>query len=264
MAFNYQGFCVKEEPKDDNEDIAELNNVIPNFGVKLEDDTFLHDKPEFVNLESNATNSYNRCELVRDDGMFYENITCMEENGKEDVSKDNSNYEDVDKSMDTVHLNDSNTVFEDMSHAVSNIIQQSSDALQDTAQSSSYEMGSESSSDENDGDYTCKVCKRAFLDEFELQLHFKSRRVVEKCYKCCSCEKMFRDNTQLNVHSRKHTGEQPYACKICGKKFSVNGNLSKHMRIHTGERRYECDTCERKFTQFAHLEDHMKTHSGKL
>lgn len=123
---------------------------------------------------------------------------------------------------------------------------------------------SDSSSCEDNEDFQCKVCKQMFVDEFDLNIHFKSRRLGDKSYKCCGCSKVFRDNTQLNVHSRKHTGEQPYACHICGKKFSVNGNLSKHMRIHTGERKYECDTCERKFTQFAHLEDHLKTHSGYI
>lgn len=118
----------------------------------------------------------------------------------------------------------------------------------------------ENSSDEDDCE--CKICNQKFIDEFELEQHYKSRRHGDRLYKCCGCEKVFRDNTQLNVHSRKHTGEQPYGCKVCGKRFSVNGNLSKHMRIHTGEKKYECDTCERKFTQFAHLEDHMKIHSG--
>lgn len=121
----------------------------------------------------------------------------------------------------------------------------------------------EESSDDEEDEFECKICKQRFIDEFELEQHCKSRRLADRLYKCCKCDKGFRDNTQLNVHSRKHTGEQPYACKVCGKKFSVNGNLSKHMRIHTGERKYECDTCERKFTQFAHLEDHMKVHSGK-
>lgn len=127
-----------------------------------------------------------------------------------------------------------------------------------------YNPESEESSSEEEDDLACKICNQKFIDEFELDLHYKSRRLGDRLYKCCGCEKVFRDNTQLNVHSRKHTGEQPYGCKVCGKKFSVNGNLSKHMRIHTGERKYECDTCERKFTQFAHLEDHMKIHSGNL
>lgn len=123
---------------------------------------------------------------------------------------------------------------------------------------------SEESSSSDEDDYECKICNQKFIDEFELEQHCKSRRIGDRIYKCCKCEKVFRDNTQLNVHSRKHTGEQPYGCKVCGKRFSVNGNLSKHMRIHTGERKYECDTCERKFTQFAHLEDHMKVHSGEV
>ncbi|VEN54352.1 unnamed protein product, partial [Callosobruchus maculatus] len=120
----------------------------------------------------------------------------------------------------------------------------------------------ESSSDEYEDEITCKVCNQRFGDEEELQMHHKSRRLADRSYKCCGCDKIFRDNTQLIVHTRKHTGEKPFTCKICGKNFSVNGNLSKHMRIHTGEKKYECDTCERRFTQFAHLEDHMRVHSG--
>ncbi|XP_060530335.1 zinc finger protein 664-like isoform X2 [Cylas formicarius] len=120
----------------------------------------------------------------------------------------------------------------------------------------------ESSSDE-DGIAKCEVCRLTFLDEYDLELHLKSRRLDDKRYKCCNCGKMFRDNTQLKVHARKHTGEKPFECAICAKKFTVNGNLNKHMRIHTGERRYECHECGRKFTQFAHLEDHLKTHSGE-
>lgn len=140
--------------------------------------------------------------------------------------------------------------------------QNDSDSQQGEDPDYSNTESDESSSNEEDCE--CKICKRKFIDEFELEEHYKSRRSGDKWYKCCKCEKVFRDNTQLNVHSRKHTGEQPYACKVCGKRFSVNGNLSKHMRIHTGERKYECDTCEKKFTQFAHLEDHMKVHSGTV
>lgn len=120
-----------------------------------------------------------------------------------------------------------------------------------------------SGSSSNEDDVQCEICKKIFLDEDDLGLHIKSRRMHDKRYMCCNCNKTFRDNTQLKVHARKHTGEKPFECNICSKKFTVNGNLNKHMRIHTGEKRFECSDCGRKFTQFAHLEDHLKTHSGE-
>lgn len=91
----------------------------------------------------------------------------------------------------------------------------------------------------------CKVCKKTFETDLELEFHLK-RAAFEKSYKCCACGKPFRDMSQLHVHIRTHTGEKPYDCPVCGKKFSINGNLNKHIRTHTGERRFECDVCERK------------------
>lgn len=73
-----------------------------------------------------------------------------------------------------------------------------------------------------------------FPDSTNLNLHIGSRKTDDKRYECCNCGKSFRDNTQLKVHARKHTGEKPFECDICQKKFTVNGNLNKHMRIHTG------------------------------
>lgn len=232
---------IKQEPQNETEELAVLKTIIPEFSVKLEDDTFLQDKPEFVSLQGDVGYNVDVKEGIADSFM-----KC--------VPKDNKSVQVICNSS-SENPNAENTVYENFSYP--KITQKIGTETQEKTDSE------DSSSEEDEDEFSCRVCKETFADEFELELHFKSRRLYEKCYKCCGCEKQFRDNTQLTVHSRKHTGEQPYACKVCGKKFSVNGNLSKHMRIHTGERRYECNTCQRKFTQFAHLEDHMKTHSGK-
>ncbi|KAG5872725.1 hypothetical protein JTB14_019968 [Gonioctena quinquepunctata] len=218
---------IKEEPQDP--DLLAQN--IPTV-IKQENDLdFLLDKPDLINVENTP--------------VIDEPNTWVEAS----VEADNEPSEDAsDKDYDPPTM-------DEPSHKIT---------LESLQYSSSQgDESSSSSGDESDSDLKCKICKEEFDDDYYLQQHYKSRRLAEKSYKCCGCGKLFRDNTQLNVHARKHTGEQPYSCKTCGKRFSVNGNLSKHMRIHTGERRFTCDTCDRKFTQFAHLEDHMKTHSGE-
>ncbi|KAF7270308.1 hypothetical protein GWI33_016709 [Rhynchophorus ferrugineus] len=120
-----------------------------------------------------------------------------------------------------------------------------------------------SMSSSNEEDTKCNICKQTFLDREDYNSHCQSRRIDDRKYCCCNCQKIFRDNSQLKVHSRKHTGEKPFGCLICGKKFTVNGNLNKHMRIHTGEKRFGCASCGKKFTQLAHLKDHSSIHSGE-
>lgn len=230
---------IKQEPENESEDV--LKTVVSDFSVKLEEDTFLQDKPEFVSLQDGISYNVDVKEGIADTFM-----KC--------IPKDSKGIQVIHDSL-SESPNEENAINENFPHP--KITQKLEVEAQEQTESE------DSSSDDDENEFTCRVCKQTFCDEFELELHIKSRRLYEKCYKCCGCEKQFRDNTQLTVHSRKHTGEQPYVCKVCGKKFSVNGNLSKHMRIHTGERRYECNTCQRKFTQFAHLEDHVKTHSGK-
>ena len=63
------------------------------------------------------------------------------------------------------------------------------------------------------------------------------------------------------------TGKQlkTHECSYCGQKFSRNSNLIVHIRRHTGEEPYDCDYCSRRFKSKTHKNWHMrKHHQGEL
>ena len=84
-------------------------------------------------------------------------------------------------------------------------------------------------------------------------------------FACAMCEKSFRDRSELNRHSRRHTGDLPYKwaayckaildlgslssilcrCNTCGKGFLRKERYITHMRIHTGEKPFVCGVCTR-------------------
>ncbi|CAF97509.1 unnamed protein product, partial [Tetraodon nigroviridis] len=79
------------------------------------------------------------------------------------------------------------------------------------------------------------------------------------------CNKRYFKLSNLQLHSRKHTGEKPYQCDFpdCGQSFSRSDQLKRHQRRHTGVKPFECETCQRKFSRSDHLKTHTRTHTGK-
>ncbi|XP_050506203.1 zinc finger protein 883-like [Diabrotica virgifera virgifera] len=265
MAFNILAE-LKEEPL-----IEEINKtVISHIAIKNEETDYLSDNPDFIELggETESINIKKNCSKTNQISDPLQNHASSQEGGYNGCESSSANIENISREItnldeleeDENGRNKNCELPKDIveSRLTHFMLDDSEDSTQDTTRTYSDQDWSE----HENGVYKCKICSEQFTEAVYLQQHFKDRRIGDKSYKCCGCTKVFRDTTQLNVHSRKHTGEKPYACTVCDKKFSVNGNLSKHMRIHTGERRFECFTCQRKFTQFAHLEDHIKTHSG--
>ena len=82
-------------------------------------------------------------------------------------------------------------------------------------------------------------------------------------FRCDVCGKDFKYQTTLQVHLRKHAGDEPNVCKLCGKDFQFGSRLKVHMRSHTGEKPYCCKSCGKTFGYRAGLIKHARVHTGE-
>ena len=100
---------------------------------------------------------------------------------------------------------------------------------------------------------------KIFLPKTKLNL--KHHAVIHdsrtKEYGCNECGHLFRRKCELEIHSRKHTGEKPYACKDCPKSFSQRGALKTHTYLHTGIHPLKCAFCQWTGIQKINLSKHI-------
>ncbi|KAJ0169646.1 hypothetical protein K1T71_014831 [Dendrolimus kikuchii] len=84
------------------------------------------------------------------------------------------------------------------------------------------------------------------------------------------------EQSQFNVHLRKHTGEKPYICDWCDYRFSEKGKLERHIkckhteeksfschRKHTKEKNFSCHVCQYKCVAKAQFNVHLRKHTGE-
>ena len=50
------------------------------------------------------------------------------------------------------------------------------------------------------------------------------------------CHRRFKSQADLDIHMRKHRGEEkPYVCSECNKSYASKQDLKVHLRNHTGK-----------------------------
>ena len=87
----------------------------------------------------------------------------------------------------------------------------------------------------------CKICTVKFetseiLSEHNEQLH--------SVFTCLCCFKTFTSRSNLERHSRLHTGHKPYSCAICGKAFSRKASIvSFELNIKIADYPYSSVSC---------------------
>jgi len=102
----------------------------------------------------------------------------------------------------------------------------------------------------------CFVCGYRFSSAEALGEH---NETVHSIFTCLCCFKTFTSRSNLERHSRLHTGHRPYACPVCGKTFSRKDHLSNHATKHA----YKCGTCTRRCSDQTSLAEHYRVeHPG--
>ena len=96
----------------------------------------------------------------------------------------------------------------------------------------------------------CKACAYTF-DTFELLSDHNE--AVHSVFTCQCCYKTFTSRSNLERHSRLHTGHRPYVCHICDKAFSRKDHLSNHATKHA----FKCGTCSKRFVDKKTLATHF-------
>ncbi|KAM3968916.1 uncharacterized protein ACR2FA_002119 [Aphomia sociella] len=139
-----------------------------------------------------------------------------------------------------------------------------------------------------DGANVCKICGVILKDEHDLKEHCDRKH--NKKYTCYYCGRMYKGETGLNMHIKKHETymkmqdlnrkhpdkrtinegrkqiktelvekspmDTKLTCETCGRNFLGERALMWHNRLHTNERPFKCDVCGRGFVSLNRRNQH--------
>ena len=108
--------------------------------------------------------------------------------------------------------------------------------------------------------HSCEICGIKCLRKSHLKVHMLTHR--QRTVECKLCDKKFKSEDAMKLHSRIHTREASVTCPICNISITQPSYLKIHLQIHSGERPYKCEFCERSFRRKHEMKEHIKCHEN--
>ena len=103
----------------------------------------------------------------------------------------------------------------------------------------------------------CSICHKWLKNKNSLRLH---RFVHEKHPTPCDvCGKIFDTKNSLRRHKTYwHKSDLSFYCNFCEKVFREQRNLQEHMATHTGAQLYTCPHCQKESRSKSNMYVHIK------
>ena len=80
--------------------------------------------------------------------------------------------------------------------------------------------------------FKCNECKIVVKNKRDLKAHIKVFHQNTKEIICKDCNKTFKQNWELELHSKEHNKENQFKCTVCDKSFLLEWRLNKHLENH--------------------------------
>jgi len=85
---------------------------------------------------------------------------------------------------------------------------------------------------------TCNIaeCQHEAFSKHEHDLHMKEHRALEVFpFNCKTCQKGFKNKTDLERHESTHKSVKQHVCEVCNSSFTRRDHLKRHKRRHFDE-----------------------------
>jgi len=119
-------------------------------------------------------------------------------------------------------------------------------------------------------EYKCDFtgCDQIYLNISDLDVHKKTHS-VENPYRCDfkGCDYTSDNTSNVIRHKSTHSNEKPFKCYFgdCDHASKTSGDLQQHQMVHSSERPFKCDfkDCDKRFKKNAHLKRHQSVHCNE-